>query len=218
MDIRSLLIPASIGLFAALSAPTDAADEPPHAVVFRDGAIEFRDYAPQIIATVEVGGSMARAGNSGFRPLAGYIFGGNTARDGEGAEEIAMTTPVTQARSQEIAMTTPVTQSDSGNGAWQVSFIMPTRWTMDTLPIPDDPRVALEEVPARRLAVIRFSGGASDSRFEAKAAELSAYLSDTGQVMIGTPIYARYDPPWVPTPFRRNEVMIEIQGERSVAP
>lgn len=217
MAIRFAFLFAAIGLVSTLSAPSGAAEEPPHEMVFRDGAIEFRDYAPQIAASVEVDGSMARAGNSGFRPLAGYIFGGNTARSGAGSAEIAMTTPVTQERSQDIAMTTPVTQSNSGDDLWQVSFIMPSSWTMDTLPIPDDPRVALIEVPARRLAVIRFSGGPSDARFEAKAAELTAYLAEAGQVMIGAPVYARYDPPWVPTPFRRNEVMIEIQTAQPVA-
>ncbi|WP_417479657.1 SOUL family heme-binding protein [Maricaulis maris] len=216
MALRFAFLVAVIGLASTISSPSGAADEPPHEVVFRDGAIEYRDYAPQIAASVEVDGSMARAGNAGFRPLAGYIFGGNTVRSGAGSAEIAMTTPVTQARSREIAMTTPVTQSNSGDGRWQVSFIMPSSWTMDTLPIPDDPRVALVEVPARRLAVIRFSGGPSDARFEAKAAELMAYLADAGQVVIGAPVYARYDPPWVPTPFRRNEVMIEIQSEQPV--
>lgn len=218
MAVRLAFLLSIIGLMSAVSAPSIAAEEPPHEVVFRDGAIEIRDYAPQIAAMVEVDGSMARAGNSGFRPLAGYIFGGNTARVGAGSAEIAMTSPVTQARSQEIAMTSPVTQSGRGDGLWQVSFIMPASWTMETLPVPNDPRVVLVEVPARRLAVIRFSGGPSDARFEAKAAELTAYLAETGRDMTGTPVFARYDPPWIPTPFRRNEVMIEIQSEQAVAP
>ena len=197
---------ASLGV----AAPARAAEEPAHTVVLRDGAIEIRDYAPQITASVEVDGSMARAGNTGFRPLANFIFGGNTARDGAGSDEIAMTTPVTQTRSQEIAMTSPVTQSMQGEGRWRVAFIMPDQWDMDTLPIPDDPRVRISEIPARRMAVIRFSGGASDSRFEAKSGELVAYLDAEGYEQIGDPVYARYDPPWIPTPFRRNEVMIEI--------
>ncbi|WP_291844377.1 heme-binding protein [Maricaulis sp.] len=197
---------ASLGF----AAPARAAEEPAHTVLLRDGAIEIRDYAPQITASVEVNGSMARAGNSGFRPLANYIFGGNTARDGAGADEIAMTTPVTQTRSQEIAMTSPVTQSMQGRDDWRVSFIMPDEWSLDTLPIPNDPQVQIREVPARRMAVIRFSGGASDSRFEARYRELVAYLDAGGYERIGDPVYARYDPPWIPTPFRRNEVMIEI--------
>jgi hypothetical protein len=67
-----------------------ATEEPAHRVVERVGAIEIREYAAMIVAEVEVSGDQTRASNRGFRPLANYIFGGNTPR-----QEIAMTTPVT---------------------------------------------------------------------------------------------------------------------------
>ncbi|WP_417486395.1 SOUL family heme-binding protein [Maricaulis sp.] len=221
---RNLVTLLLSGLALGLAAPAIAADEPPHVLEMRDGSIEIRVYEPQIRATVQVNGSMRQAGNAGFRPLAGYIFGDNQARGASGSaeiamtspvtqqrsQEIAMTSPVTQQRSQEIAMTSPVTQSRSGGGDWQVSFIMPPEWTMETLPEPNDPRVSLQAVPARRMAVIRFSGGASDTRFGRKANELAAWLAGNGIEAIGEPVYARYDPPWVPTPFRRNEIMVEI--------
>ena len=210
--MRDLII-AAVALSVpavAVTAPANAADEPPHTIVLRDGSIEIRDYAPMILAQVEVQGSMGRAGNVAFRPLAGYIFGGNTARDGNGNAEIAMTTPVTQTRSQEIAMTTPVTQTRSSDDIWQVAFVMPAEWTMETLPVPDDARVDLVEMPARRMATIRFSGGPNMERFERHTEELRAYIAEAGYEIVGEPVYARYDPPWVPTPFRRNEVMIEI--------
>jgi len=207
---RKLVTLLLSGLALGLAAPAIAADEPPHVLEMRDGSIEIRVYEPQIRATVQVNGSMRQAGNAGFRPLAGYIFGDNQARGASGSAEIAMTSPVTQQRSQEIAMTSPVTQSRSGGGDWQVSFIMPPEWTMETLPEPNDPRVSLQAVPARRMAVIRFSGGASDARFGRKANELAAWLAGNGIEAIGEPVYARYDPPWVPTPFRRNEIMVEI--------
>ena len=95
---RALALAAALTAFA--SAPeARAADEPPHTVVRREGAIEIRDYAPMILAEVEVSGSMAGAGNAGFRPLAGYIFGANTSRQAAGSDEIAMTAPVIQTRS-----------------------------------------------------------------------------------------------------------------------
>lgn len=188
-----------------------AADEPPHTVVLEDGPVQIRDYAAMIMAQVEVNGDMARAGNAGFRPLAGYIFGGNSARDG-GNDEIAMTAPVIQTPSQNIDMTAPVTQTMTGTDSWRVSFVMPPEWTMDTLPVPDDPDVTLSEVPARRMAVIRFTGGANDEHFAEKTAQLRTWLSTHGYEVIGEPLYARYDPPWVPTFFRRNEVMLEIAG------
>ncbi|WP_417493016.1 SOUL family heme-binding protein [Maricaulis sp.] len=193
----------------ALPATAHAADEPPHTVVAEDSAIQVRDYAAMILAEVEVSGDMGDAGNAGFRPLAGYIFGGNQARAG-GSDEIAMTAPVIQTQSENIAMTTPVTQSMAGNGSWRVAFVMPPEWTMETLPVPEDPNVTLTERPARRMAAIRFSGGPNDARFADKTAELRAWLSAQGYEVIGEPVYARYDPPWIPTFFRRNEVMLEV--------
>ena len=184
----------TLGLLAQPAA-AHAADEPPHTLVLEDGAIQIRDYASMIMAEIEVSGDMARAGNAGFRPLANYIFGGNQARTGG---------------SDEIAMTAPVTQSMSGNDSWRVAFVMPAQWTMESLPTPEDPNVTLSERPARRMAAIRFSGGPNADRFAAKSEELRAWLSAQDYQIIGEPVYARYDPPWIPTIFRRNEVMLEI--------
>jgi effector-binding domain-containing protein len=191
-----------------------ATEEPPHTVVYSAGSIEIRDYAPMILAEVQVVGDMVGAGNRGFRPLAGYIFGNNRGVERDASATIAMTTPVIQERSQNIAMTTPVTQAQSEDGSWRVAFVMPQAWRLETLPTPNDPNVELRSIEARRMAVIRFTGSASDARFEQKAAELTAFLSERGLELTGSPIFARYNPPWVPAPFRRNEVMIEIRADQ----
>ena len=68
-----------------------------------------------------------------------------------------MTAPVTQQGSEKIAMTAPVTQQGDGN-TWRVRFIMPSSYTMETLPKPNNPTVELKEVPAKRYVVIRFAG------------------------------------------------------------
>jgi effector-binding domain-containing protein len=161
---------------------------------------EIRDYAPMILAQVRVTGGMGDASNRGFRPLAGYIFG-DSRRPGS-------------TDNAEIAMTTPVTQRRSDDDGWQVAFVMPQEWSMGTVPTPNDPAVTLQALPARRMATIRFAGGANEERFEQKTAELIAFLAEHGIQPISAPIYARYDPPWMPTPFRRNEVMIEIPADR----
>ena len=143
---------------SALTSFAMASDEPPHTVIWENDDIQIREYAPMILATVSVTGDMRRAGNAGFRPLADYIFGNNQSRDGNENTEIPMTSPVTQTRSTKIAMTTPVTQSATGSETWDVSFVMPSQWSMETLPLPNNTDVELVEMPARRLAVIRFSG------------------------------------------------------------
>lgn len=188
-------------------APAMAADEPPHTVVERIGNIEIRDYAPMIVAEVEVTGVRREASSRGFRPLAGYIFGGNSPR-----EEIAMTAPVTTTRSggQEIAMTAPVTTTAGEEGRWTVAFVMPPEWTMETLPTPDSDRVTLRELPGRRMAAIRFNGDGNDRAMNQHQAELEAFLAERGLTATSEPVYAGYSPPWTPGPFRRNEVMIEI--------
>lgn len=188
----------------------NAAEEPPHTLTFSAGPIEIRDYEPMILAEVEVSGNMAAAGNRGFRPLANFIFGDNH-RPGEASSaDIAMTAPVIQTRSEKIAMTSPVTQERAKDETWRVAFVMPPEWSLETLPRPNDARIELRQLPARRMASIRFTGGPSETRFEKKAKELSDYLAREGYQVIGVPIYARYDPPWIPTFLRRNEVLIEI--------
>jgi hypothetical protein len=194
-------------LFALIAAPAMATEEPPFTLVEAHGDIEIRDYPALILAEVEMSGDRREATNRGFRPLAGYIFGGNSPR-----EEIAMTAPVTSTRTsgQDIAMTAPVTSEPAGEGAWRVAFIMPEAWSMETLPAPDDARVELREVPARRVAVIRFNGLMGERRVAEKLAELEAFLADHGHAAVSAPTFAAYNPPWIPAPFRRNEIWIEI--------
>tara|TARA_R110002096_G_scaffold414643_1_gene615851 strand:- start:1501 stop:2148 length:648 start_codon:yes stop_codon:yes gene_type:complete len=207
--MRYLIMSAFLALSTAPMAA--AADEPAHRVIRSEGAIEVRDYDPVIEAHVEVEGDRQGAVNTGFRPLAGYIFGGNQSRTESGAEEIAMTTPVIQSQSQRIAMTSPVTQEVSEEGRWRVAFIMPPQWSMETLPVPDNADVRLVEIPARRMAAIRFSGRARDSMMADKLDELREFLAANGYRELGEPQFAYYNPPWTLGPFRRNEVMIEIE-------
>ncbi len=198
---------AIITAFAiGLAPPAMATEEPAHTVVERVGAIEIRAYAAMIVAEVEVAGDQTSASNRGFRPLANYIFGGNTPR-----QEIAMTAPVTaRPQGQEIAMTAPVTAEAGANGRWTVAFVMPSEWTMETLPEPADPTVTLREVEPRRIAVITFNGGRSERRFAAREAELMAFLSARGLSPASAPTYAYYSPPWIPPPLRRNEIWVEL--------
>jgi hypothetical protein len=143
----------------------------------------------------------------GFMPLADYIF----AKDRRG-DKIAMTAPVTQAPREKIAMTAPVSQQSSGNG-WTISFTMPAGYTMDSLPPPADPAVRLAEYPARRMAVVKFSGLAGDARMEAKRRELLERVASAGLSPTGEPTFAFYDPPWTLPFLRRNEVMVEIAAK-----
>lgn len=141
----------------------------------------------------------------GFRLLADYIFGNNSVK-----QEIAMTAPVQQQESMKIAMTAPVQQQSAGDD-WQVSFVMPSEYTMETLPKPVNDRVTLKEIPAKAFAVITFSGMNSDENVQEHEKILVEYIEANDLTVSGTPKYAFYNPPWTLPPMRRNEVMIELE-------
>lgn len=179
--------------------------EPKYRVVDRVGAIEIRHYAVRIAAETTVAGSIEHARNLGFRRLAGYIFGGNRSR-----ATIAMTAPVAQSASQKIAMTAPVAQARSGTGAWTIQFFMPANYTMDTLPVPNDPSVHLIEVPAEDYAVLRFSGVPDPAIVARKQAALLAALKSSRWAPTGAPVAWFYDPPWTIPFLRRNEAAVGV--------
>ena len=126
-------------------------EQPKYTVAEKDGSFEIRDYAPMMVAETDVTGPRAAAIRKGFRTIAHYIFGDNST-----SRKLAMTAPVTQQASEKIAMTTPVIQQGDGHD-WQVRFVMPASYTMETLPEPKNKAVRLKEVQGRRFAVIRFS-------------------------------------------------------------
>ncbi len=179
-------------------------EQPDYKVEKQDGAIEIRSYEPMIAAQTEVQGERKAAINEGFRLIAGYIFGKNKPQ-----EKIAMTAPVEQQQSQKIAMTAPVEQQGQEN-SWTVRFIMPKSWTMQTLPVPSDPRVKLEPLPARRFLVVTFSGLAGDDAIESKKVELKLYAAKHNLLTVGEPVLAFYNPPWTLPMLRRNEIMLEL--------
>jgi hypothetical protein len=160
-----------------------------------------------ISAQATVQGKREGAINEGFRLIAGYIFGANKPN-----AKIEMTAPVQQQRVQKIAMTAPVTQQAYGD-RWTVEFIMPKRWTMATLPIPEDDRVKLVPIPARKLVAIGFSGSPSDELIARKTAELRAYANEQNLDVVGEPVFAFYNPPWTLPFLRRNEVMFQLAGK-----
>ena len=168
------------------------------------GAIEIRDYAPMIVAEVSVTGDREKAISDGFRLIADYIFGNNIS-----SQEVAMTAPVIQQPSEKIAMTAPVIQQGD-EGLWVVRFVMPSAYTMQTLPKPNNSEVILKQIAGKRFAVIRFSGLAGDKSLEAHTKELEAFILENNLQTVSEPTYAFFNPPWTVPFLRRNEVMIEI--------
>jgi len=210
------LLPLLLGFLWIGSAM--AIEEPKYKVLFNDGSMEVRRYEPLLMAEVLVEGDMDEASNKGFRLIADYIFGNNQNPDNTASAKIAMTAPVTVVpESSKISMTAPVTvapqsvQPDSGNtSTWRVHFVMPSQYSLSTIPKPKNKAVSLRDVPEKYFVVLKYSGFNTESKVRRLNDEVLAWSQSKGLKTLGLPQLARYDPPWTLPMFRRNEIMVEI--------
>lgn len=197
---------SAVALIALLG--TDGAmaiEEAEYTVVMKEERFELRKYEPHILAETIVDGDFEGAGDEAFGRLFKYISGKNRSR-----QRVEMTSPVGQAaKSQKIDMTSPVGQTEE-DGRWAVSFMMPASFTLETLPEPEDPNVVLREVPARHIAAVRYSGFWSEKGYLRNMAKLEAWIEKSGFSTVGEPIWARYNPPFMPWFLRRNEILVPV--------
>jgi hypothetical protein len=182
-----------------------AIEETTYTVVEKDKNFEIRDYAPHILAETLVEGSLEEAGNKAFKILFRYISG-----DNRSSKKVAMTAPVSQRpQGEKIEMTAPVKQRRDQE-KWAVSFMMPSSYTLKTLPEPKNPNITLRQVPARRMAAVRYSGFWSEKRYLRYKSELESWIQERGLTIVGDPIWARYNSPFTPWFLRRNEILIPV--------
>lgn len=193
-------------------------EEPNYTLLTQTGDFELRRYEPQLVAQTMVSGDQKDASNKGFKILADFIFGNNTASNGS-SSKISMTAPVTMqpndkegSESQEIAMTAPVSMQQADD-KWRVQFTMPSKYTMKTLPKPNNPEVEIVKVPTKNYGVIKFSGLTGSDKVDKKTKELQNWMQTQNLTIIGDPQLARYNPPWTLPFMRRNEVMIAYESK-----
>ncbi|WP_232286669.1 SOUL family heme-binding protein [Pelobacter propionicus] len=185
-----------------------AIEEAPYTVVKASGIFEVRDYDPHILAETLIDGTLEDAGNKAFRRLFNYISGANHSRS-----SIAMTAPVSQeSKGEKIAMTAPVGQQRS-SGTWAVSFMMPASYTLATLPVPDDNSITVRQVPARRMAAVRYSGTWSEKNYLDYKERLENWIRENGFQISGEAVWARYNPPFSLWFLRRNEILIPVVSQ-----
>jgi hypothetical protein len=166
-------------------------EEQKYTVVSSNEDFEIRFYPSATLATVySTANSYKEVSGPGFRALAGYIFGGN-----EAGKQISMTSPVHM----------NITAERSA-----MSFVMPAAYNPDNLPKPDNSRVIIEKTKEEYVAVIKFSGYASDEAIKKQSARLAGMLNDKGIEFYGTFRYLGYNPPYQ---FinRRNEVIVSVK-------
>ena len=172
-------------------------EEPSFHMSFKEGPFEVRDYPSLVAAGVTIIGDRNQAANEGFKLLAGYIFGAN-----HRGEMIAVTTPFMQAKAFPA----------EAQASWVIRFLMPDRYALSDLPIPDDKRVTLVVLPPQQFAVHRFSGLALEADVDSKTIELREFATKRQFRASASPALARYNPPWTPWFLRRNELLLPIEG------
>lgn len=181
-------------------------ETPKYSVIKKEKDIELRRYPPYITAEVTVPESNYRkAVFKGFNILANYIFGNNIK-----SENIEMTAPVAVSQSEKIAMTKPVTVSGDEN--YTVAFIMPSEYTLKSLPEPKDPSIRFNSIESHTMAVTEYSGYFGERKIIKAKSELTEWLEKEGIEIQGEFIVAGYNPPWVPGFLARNEVMVRVKA------
>lgn len=184
-----------------------ALEQPTYKVLSSERDFELRLYEPHIVAETVVDGDFGQAGKAGFRKLADYIFGNNRSPlNQESANRDS------DAASRKIKMTAPVNMHREGE-RYRVTFMMPSLYTLDTLPEPVNSDVRLRQIPGELIAAIRYSGTWHRQRYETRRIELEEWVETRGWRPAGEPIFARYDPPFKPWFLRRNEILIPVTGE-----
>ncbi len=173
-----------------------AIEEPRFEVIHVANNYEIRRYEPFIVAEVDVPDDAGNAGNRAFRILADYIFGNN-----EPGEKMRMTAPVVS----------DAPRRDGGLATY--AFVMESRYSIDTLPAPVDPRIRIVQKPAQIVAARSYSGRWTEDNFLRHEVSLVSALTIDGLAMRSEPFLARYNGPFTPWFLRRNEVLVELEWQ-----
>ena len=205
ISVATILLLSVLALGAAMIGPIMSNVEvPAYKILKKEQNIEIRQYPPLIIAEVKTAGSRQASISDGFRILADFIFGNN-----EGEKQLSMNGPITQQEGIKIAMTAPV-QQEKTDAEWAISFIMPSKFSIDTIPNPINDRIKIIQIPSKRYAVITFSGRSTEANLTKHTNELEIYMNGSSYSKVGNAKYAFYNPPWTLPFLRRNEVQFEL--------
>jgi len=205
---RGILISiGAISLIAAIALANHSearTQEVPYQVKQSDRSFEVREYGPRIVAEVEATGSREKALSEAFNTLAGFLFGKNSPQS-----HVELHKSVVSPK-EKLSMTVPVTTQSIGPSTIRMRFFMPTTYLMENLPVPDDKRIKVFELPSQRFAVLRFSGSARKDNFDRHWETLKKILDRKGLTPTGEPFEAYYNPPFTPIFLKRNEVCVPL--------
>ena len=173
-------------------------ERPSFEVILQKENLAIRDYASVMVVEMQVTASRQDAAGDAFRSLFNYISGNN-----EDNLEIPMTSPVAQTQVSKA--------SDNGDGKWAIRFFIPRKTVDDGAPLPKEDNVTLVRLKAQRFASISFKGSQSDKKISDNTAKLEAFISENNYTISGSPVFAFYDPPFIPWFLRDNEILLPIE-------
>ena len=193
MTISRIKLAALLSISIIILNKAMAIETPKYTLVKKENGFEIRQYDSMIIATTSVRSDYSDAASTGFRRIASYIFGGNSA-------------------SMSIEMTAPVlTNTPDPEDIYEIQFVMPSEHSMEDLPQPNSQNVTLKKVNLGKTAVLRFGGWATKDRASHYQNKLSDLLIASGYKVDGTFMVAQYNSPWAIPPFRKNEIIVQIK-------
>lgn len=169
-----------------------------YAVILEKDRFAIRDYASVVVVETEVVSSRREASGDAFRSLFRYISGNNEAN-----LEISMTSPVAQTLANQ--------NDDDSAERWIVRFFLPNNMAEENIPLPSEKGVTVSKLKAQRFASVSFKGAQSDKKIEENTAKLEAFIAQNGYEVSGRPIYAFYDPPFIPWFLRDNEILLPVK-------
>ena len=165
----------------------------PYQIIKTENDFEIRLYPSATMATISMDAkSYKELSSSGFRKLASFIFGGNQSN-------------------KSIAMTSPV-HMDINNSQSSMSFVMPSEYTKDNLPKPNDSSITIETTAEEYVAAIQFGGYANDDEIKKYATKLENALKANEIEYYGNFRFLGYNAPYQ---FwnRKNEIIVSVHWQ-----
>lgn len=182
---------AGMGISGCMQGTEAEAKKPAYSVATAEKEFEIRNYGVQTVAEYTTRGNYGRAVQEGYIKLERYFLGQNAVPEA-------------------MPMTVPVMVRDDQTGGWTTMFPLPAEYRVESAPGPLDQRVRIVELPARKVAAVRFPGKLSESAMREQASKLDFWLAARGIAHKGDFTLANYDAPWVPSAWRENEVFVTL--------
>jgi hypothetical protein len=195
-----LIIGAIVTLFLIFQTyavmSTNKSESQKYKVIRSEGDFEIRFYPAVVMATItSTVKTYKELGNSGFRKLANYIFGGNL-------------------ENKQIPMTSPV-HMDITDSLSSMSFVMPASYAKENLPLPNDPAVKIDRTSDEYVAALKFAGFASEKDIKFYTKKLENALIEKGIPYYGHFRFLGYNPPYQLV-GRKNEIIISVNLNKKI--